>query len=251
MRLRLVWITTERQRLMTISCLGKTGVASPPISAHDRASRDIPFDEAGECVSAPIGHDAKPQPARIDASPALLAIILTRPNLYRSDHDGFVVSAAPFSSRLSANKTFIDLDRMLAPDSVSLGANHARAKLVQDLECCLIARERKLTLKLNGGLSGDLCGHEVCAPKPRRERRMARLHNSTRRQRRISFAATAAQHYRRASCKAIWRAANAALRTGKSVRPANGLKIASTCRVVRKNPLKLRKRSGEAANVHA
>jgi|ERR1700691_6230523 hypothetical protein len=250
-RLGLLRIAAERQCLMAIPSLSKSWVASPSIGAQDRAKRHVVFDKAGKRIGAAIRHYAKPQPSCIDAAPVLLAIVLARPNLYRSDHDGLVVSAAPFTARLAADHAFIDLDGMLAADGVSFGANHARAELVKYLESSLITRERKLALKLNGRLARDLRGHEVCAPEPRRERRVARLHNGSRRQRRISFAATAAQNYRRASCETIRLAANAAFRTGKSIRPANGLKIAGASRIVRKDPLKLRKRSGEAANVHA
>jgi hypothetical protein len=104
---------------------------------------------------------------------------------------------------------------------------------------------------LNGGLSGDLRGHEIRAPEPRRERRVARLHDSASRERRVGLTATASQHYRRAACEAVWLARSSTLRAYKSVRPTDGFKIASACRVVGKDPLKLRKRSGEAANVHA
>ena len=98
-RLGLVWIAAERQRLMAISCLGKSRIGHPSIGANDGASRDILFDEACERFRAPIRHNTKSQSACIDATSALLAIIQPRPNLYRSDHDRLVVSAAPFPSR--------------------------------------------------------------------------------------------------------------------------------------------------------
>jgi hypothetical protein len=121
---------------------------------------------------------------------------------------------------------------------------------VEDLKGRLITRECKLALELNGGLSGDLRGHEVRAPKPRRERSMARLHDRSGRQRCIGFASTTSQHDRRARSETVRLSYKPALRTRKSIRPTNGFKVASASRVVGKNPLKLRKRSGEAANVH-
>jgi hypothetical protein len=249
-RFGLVRVTAERQGLMMVSHLRKVRVASPAIGAQRGTKRNVVFDKAGKRVRTAVGHNAKPQSSCIDAASVLLAIVLTRPNLYRSDHNRLVVSAPTFASSLAADQAFVNFDRILATDSVALGTNHAGAKLVKYLESSLITRECKLPLELNSRLAGDLRGHKIRSPKPCRERRVAGLHDGSSRQRRISFATTAAQHYRRASCETIRIAANAAFRTCKSIRPANGLKVASAGRIVGEHPLKFRKGSGEAANVH-
>jgi hypothetical protein len=179
-----------------------------------------------------------------------LAVILTRPNLDRANDNGLMMRAATFAARLTANHAFVNFDRMLATDSVALWANHASAKFVENLKGRLVTRERKLALELDGGLAGDLRSHQVRAPKPRRKRRVARLHDGSRRQRRVGFASTAAQHDRRAGWEPVGLSDKSALRTRKSIRPTHGFEVASARRVVWENPLKLRKRSGEAANVH-
>jgi hypothetical protein len=79
---------------------------------------------------------------------------------------------------------------------------------------------------------------------------VARLHDGASRKRRIGFASTTSQHDRRASCETVGLSHKPALRARKSVRPTDGLKVASASRVVGEDPLKLGKRSGETANVH-
>jgi hypothetical protein len=250
MRLGFVGVAAERQRLMVVSHLGKAGVASRTIGAQDGAARNIVFDKAGKRIGAAVRYDTKPQSSRIDAASVLLAVILTRPNLDSANHDGLMMRAATFTARLAADHAFVDLDGILTANGVAFGANHTGAELMEYLKGSLITRERKLALELNGGLSGDLRGHQVRAPKPGRKRRMARLHYGACRKRRIGFAPTTSQHDRRASCEAVRLSYKPALRTRKSVRPTNGFKVASASRIIGEYPLKFRKRSGEAANVH-
>ena len=249
-RLSFVGITTERQSLMVVSKLGKAGIASPAICPQRGAKRNVVFDEASKRIGAAVGYDTKPQSSRIDAALVLLAIILSRPNLYSADNDRFVMRAASFAARLATYHTLVNLDWIFTTYGVALGADHASAELVEYLKGSFVAREPKLALKLNRGLSWCLRGHQVRAPKPSRERCMARLHDSASRQRRVGLASTTSQHDRRASCETVGLSDEPALRTRKSVRPTYGFKVASARCVVRENPLKLRKRSWEAANVH-
>jgi hypothetical protein len=249
-RLSFVGVAAERQRLMAVSNLGKAWVASPAIGAQDGAARNVVFDKAGKPIGAAVGHDTKPQSSRIDAALVLLAIVCARPNLYGTDHDGLMMRSATFTARLAADHAFVDLDGILTANGVAFGANHASSELVEYLKGRLVATESKLPLELDGGLSGDLRGHQVRAPKPCRERRMARLHYGACRKRRIGFAPTTSQHDRRASCEAVRLSYKPALRTRKSAWPTNGFKVACASRVVGKDPLKLRKRSWEATNVH-
>jgi hypothetical protein len=238
-RLSFVGVATERQRLVAVSNLGKARVASPAVGAQDRAACNVVFDKAGERIRAAVWYNAQPQPSRIDAALVLLAIVCTRSNLYGTDHDGLMMRATPFTARLAADHAFVDLDGILTANGVAFWANHASAKLVEYLKSRLITRERKLALELDGGLSWHLRGHQVRAPKPCRERRVARLHYGAGRKRRIGFAPTTSQHDRRASCEAVRLSYKPALRTRKSVRPANGFKVASASRVVGEYPLKL------------
>jgi hypothetical protein len=251
MCLRFVGIAAKRQHVMVISARSKPRIAGPPVSSHGSANRDILFDEAGERFRAPIGHDTKPQPSRIDAARVLLAVIRSRSNLHSADNDRFVMGSASLAARLAADHAFINFDQMLAPDGVTFRANHTGAKLVKYLKSRLITSESKLTLELDGRLSRHLRRHEVRAPKPRRERRMAGLHDGSGRKRRVGLATTAAEHDRRTRCEPIGLPCNAALWARKPVRPTDRFKIASASRIVGEYPLKLRKRSGKTANVHA
>ena len=246
----LVRIAAERQRVMVVSNLWQFRIPSPSVSAHHSAKRNIVSDKADKRFGASIRHNTKSQPSRINSTLVLLAIVLARPNLNGADNDRFVVGATTFAARLAADQAFIDFDRILVADGVALRTNHTSAKLVEYLESSLVASERELTLKLDGRLPWHLRGHEVCAPKPRREWRVARLHDGSCRQRRIGLATTTTQHDRRARCEPIRLANNAALWTRKPICPADGFEIASASRIVGEHPLKLRKRSGKAANVH-
>lgn len=203
MRLSFVRIAAERQRLMAVSHFGKAGVASPAIGTQGGAARNVVFDKAGKRIGATIRYDAKPQSSRIDAASVLLAIVRTRPNLYGADYDGLVMDSSTFTARLAADHAFVNLDWMLAANGIALWTNHTGTELVEYLKGRLVATESKLPLELNGGLAGYLRGHQIRAPKPCRERRVARLHDGSGRKRRIGFASTTSQHDRRTSCEAV------------------------------------------------
>src|SRR5437588_459851 len=139
-RLGLVWIATERQCLMAVSNLGKAGIAGPSICAQRGTERDVVLDKADKLRGTPVGHDTQPQSSRIDAASVLFAVIVTRSDLNSADHDRFVMGAAPLATRLAADHAFVDFDRMLATDCITLGANHAGAELVEYLKSCFITR---------------------------------------------------------------------------------------------------------------
>jgi hypothetical protein len=159
--------------------------------------------------------------------------------------------AAPFSARFTANVAFIYLYRVIASDGITLGANHACAEFVENLKGRLIAAKRELSLKLNGRLAGRLRGHKIRAPKPSRERRMARLHDSASHKRCVGLTSTAAQHDRRARLEPIGFSNKPAFRAHKSIWPTNRLKVVGASRIIGEYPLKFWKGSGEAAYVHA
>jgi len=180
--LSFVRITTKRQHVMTVSYLRKPRVTGPSIGAHDSAVDNVLFDKSGERFGAPIRNDAKAQPSRIDTASVFLAIFLTGPNLDRSDDKSLMVDAAPLAARLAPDKTFVDLDGMLAAYCVPFRADHASTQLVKNLKRRFITTKGELALELDGRLSGDLCSHQIRAPKPRRKGRVARLHDRSGRQ---------------------------------------------------------------------
>jgi hypothetical protein len=250
MRFRLVWIAAEHQRLMAVPHLGKSLVPDPSICANGGARRNIIFSEVRKRFGASIWHDAKPQASGIDTARARLGIILTRSNFDGADYGRFVMRAASLSARLTADVAFVYFYRMIASDGVTLGANHACAEFVENLKGRLIAAKRELALELKGRLAGCLRGHKICAPKPCRERRMARLHDSASRKRRVGLASATAQHYRRARLEPVGFCDEPAFRARKSTWPANGLKVVGASHIIGEYPLKFWKGSRKASNVH-
>jgi hypothetical protein len=251
MRFCLVWIATEHQCLMGVPHLGKSLVSDPSIGANGSARRNIISSEVRKHFGAPIWHDAKPQSSSIDTTPrARVTIILTRPNFDGTDYGSLVMRAASFSARLTTDVAFVYFYRMITSYGVTLGANHTCTEFVQNLKSRLIPAKRELALELNGRLAACLRGHKIRAPKPCRERHMARLHDSTSRKRCIGLASTAAQYHRRTRLEPIWFLDKPTFRAGKSIRPTNRFKIGGASRVVGEYPLKFWKRSGKSAYVH-
>jgi hypothetical protein len=249
-RLCLVGIAAKRQSDMAVSYLGQSWVAGPPIGADGSAKRDGLFDKAGKSFSAPVRDDAKPQASCINAALVRLTVILTRPNLNGTDYGRLVVRSTAFSARLATDIALINFDPMLTADEIAFGTNHTSTEFVEYLEGRLIAGERKLALELHGGLARYLCGHEVCTPKPCRERRMAGLHDRASRKRCVGLAAAAAQYHRRAGLKAIRLLYKSTFRACKPAWPTHGLKEAGTSVIIGKHPLKLWKGSRESSWVH-
>ena len=62
----------------------------------------------------------------------------------------------------------------LAADTILIGPHHASAELVENAEGRLIARQAKLSLKLNRRDAGRLAGDQISRPKPCAQRHMAR-----------------------------------------------------------------------------
>jgi hypothetical protein len=112
-----------------------------------------------------------------------------------------MMDASSLASRASANATFIDLNRMRRSDGIAVRAHHTGAKLMKHGECRLVCGDPKLTLELDGRLSGRLRRHEVSTPKPSRKGHAARLHDSARSKGRVFLASTATQYDRRAGRK--------------------------------------------------
>jgi hypothetical protein len=250
-RLGLVGIATKRQEVMVVSHFRESRITDPSIGAHGSASGHVVFDKAGKHFSAPVGDDAKSQPSRINAAPMLLAVVLARPDLNGADDKSLMMNAASFPARFTADKTFVNFNRMLAADSIPFRTNHTRTELVKYLKRRFVTTKSKLALELDGRLSWDLRGHQVRAPKPRRKWRMARLHDRSGRQRGVDLAAAATKHNRRARCEAVGLPDKSALWARKSARPTNGFEVVSARCIVGEYPLKLRERGGETANVHA
>ena len=243
---RLLWVAAERENIVLITYPAKVIISLPAISADDRAVRHIFRDESSKRLNVATGgrsnylfhagNDAEPKAPSISEFlgrnatvmsifPFHFAIIriLARPNFNSANYRCLMMNSSSFATRAPDNATFVYFDRVRRADSIAVWPNHTGAELVKHSECRLIRGNIKLALKLDGGLAGRLCCHEISAPKPRRERHMTRLHNRPGSEGRVLFASTAAQHNRRTGCETIRLTDVPALRASEAVRPAHRL----------------------------
>jgi hypothetical protein len=264
MLLCLIWVAPQRERIVPISHSSNVIISLPAISADNGATRYIFRDEGGKCFDIAArkrnislfdaGDDAEPEAACIseflDRNAAFVSIfpfraailsILARPNFNSAYYRRLMMNSPSFPPRAAANATFVYFDWMRFPNSVAVGPYHTGAKLVKHRERRFISSDVKLALKLEGGLTGRLCRHEVGAPKPSRERHMARLHNRPGSERRIFLTCSATQHNRRAGCEAVRLASEGAVWACEAVRPAHRFQIFGASAVIREDALKLRK----------
>jgi hypothetical protein len=264
MLLCLFWVTRERENIVLIAHSGKIIISLPAVSADDGTRRHIFRDESGKRLNVAAGErsnylfhagdDAEPKAPGVSAFldwgtpimtvPPLCAAdvgVLTRPHLYSANYRRLMMSAFSFAPCAAAYKAFVDLDGMRRADCISVWSNHPGAKLVKHRECRFIGSDVKLALKLESGLAGCLCCHEVGAPKPYRERHMARLHDRSGSKGRIFLTGPATQHNRRACCETVRLAGMPACLARKSVRPTHRLQVAGASGIVRKDALEFRK----------
>ena len=129
----------------------------------------------------------------------------------------------------------------LAADTILIGPHHASAELVENAEGRLIARQAKLSLKLNRRDAGRLAGDQISRPKPCAQRHMAAFHDGANRQARIVAALATAQDTG-TSGDAEGIACGMAMRTDEAVAPSSFFHVGSTLRFIGKNLLKLWKR---------
>src|ERR1700732_1077237 len=265
---RLLWVTPKRERIMPIAHSAKVVIPLPSVSADNGTCRYVVLDECCERFSVAARkrnislfnarYNAKPKTPGISEflgrNSAVVAIfpfrttilgILAGPNFNSADYRSLMMNSSPFASRASTNATFVYFDGMRRSDGIAIRPHHTGTKLVKHRECRLISRDVKLTRKLEGGLAGRLCSHEVSAPKPSRERHMARLHNRPGSERCILFAGSATQHNRRSGCEAVRLADVPTHRAREAVWPAHRLQISCASAVIREDALEFRKACGK------
>ncbi len=268
MLFRLFRVATEGELIVFITHSGKVVISLPAVSLDNGAWRHIVPDECGERFGVAtgkrnvrlfgIGNNSEPEAPRIGEFfyrnalfvgilpfRATIIGVLARPHFDSANYCCLMVDPPSFAPRATANTAFVYFDGMRRPDSIAVWSHHTSAEFVKHRECRLIRSNIKLALKLDGGLARRLCRHEISAPKPRRERHMARLHNRPGSERRILFASTAAQYNRRTRSEAVRLADVPALLASEAVRPANRLQITGASAVIREDALKFRKARGE------
>lgn len=251
-RLCLLRVAIERQRLMVVSKARQLPVTHPSVSADRGAGGDILRNKGGERVGVAAGErgwlsgdHAETETAGVDAALMALVVSLARADFHGANHGGLVMDAASLPFRLAAHVGLVNLDGVAAANHIPLGTHHARTELVEDLERGLVAGKAKLPLELDSTLSGGLGGHEVGAPKPRRKGCMARLDDGSGCQGRVDLAGSATEHRRGAGGESIGFTDDSALRASEAIRPAHSFQVAGACAVVRKDALKLWQRSRE------
>src|ERR1700719_1178119 len=126
----------------------------------------------------------------------------------------------------------------LAPGGVATGSDHAGAEFVEDLERGLVAAQAKLALELDGRDAWRMARNEVGGPEPDRQRRAGPLHDSAGRPALISLTFSAPQNLRPVG-EAVGFAGFAAPFADEPVAPADGFKVSSASRIVRKEALEL------------
>jgi hypothetical protein len=252
---RLIWIAAERQGAMPIADFIKGVITTPSVSANDGTGRYIVLHESGQSITiAPrnigVRDNTKPETASVISPTLSVVFIGSRPNLDGANYGRLMVNSLSLAARPAANAALIYLDGVWQADRVAIWPHHTGAELMKHGERSLIGGNTKLPLKLNGGLPRRLRSHEICAPKPSRERHMRGLHDRPGREGSVFLTGATTQHNRRARGKTVWLAGNSAFLAREAVRPADRLQIAGASVVIREDALKLWKARGEVC-VHA
>src|SRR6266851_2677792 len=126
----------------------------------------------------------------------------------------------------------------MATDPVAAGSDHAGAQFVEDLERRLVAVQAKLALELDRRYARRMARNEVCRPEPDRQRRAASLHDRASSQRVIPLTFAAPQNLQPVG-EAVGFAGFAAPSAHEPLAPADGFKVSSASRIVRKETLEL------------
>ena len=241
-------IAPFRDGHVVIAVLGEPGVAAPVIGNDSGARRHDAFHEAAERCGAPVRHQGKPDASGVAATPSRIELGagLSLPHLDRGSHEGLMVNASTLSARTAAHPGFIGLDvfSRFSADAVLVGAHHADAELMKDLEGGLVARQSELPLELDSRHAGRLTGDQVSRPEPYRERRVRALHDCAGGKTGVA-AARAASENAGTIGKAIRLIGHAAVTAHEPVAPAGVFKIGSASRLIWKKALEFRQRARE------
>src|ERR1700719_2438905 len=126
----------------------------------------------------------------------------------------------------------------LATDAVATGSDHAGAEFVEDLERGLVAVQAKLALELDGRDVWRMARNQVGGPEPDRQRRAGPLHDRAGLQHIIPLTFAAPQTLLPVG-EAVGFAGFATPFADEPVAPADGFKVSSASRIVRKEALAL------------
>lgn len=243
-----LWIAPFRDGYMDIAVLGEPGVAAPIICDDSGARCHDAFHEAAERIGAPVRHQGKPDPSGIAATASRIELGagLSLPYLDCGSDEGLMVNASTLSARTPAHPGFIGLNVFFrfSADTVLVGAHHADAELMKDLEGGLVARQSELPLELDGRHAGRLAGDEVSRPEPYRERRVRALHDCASGKAGVATARAASENAGSIG-KAIRLIGHAAVTAHEPLAPAGVFKIGSASGFIWKEALEFRQRARE------
>ena len=226
--------------------LAQLRVSAPVVSDNGCSRHHDVFDKAAQRLGASVGYNGKSDTTSVPPGSALIETTVTfaLADFDGASHKNHIMDATPLPARAPTHVGFIDLDVLteIAADPILVRSHHADAQLVKNLKGCLVARQPKLPLKLNGRYAGRLAGEQVCSPEPHRERRVSVFHDRACHKARIATTLPATEHAR-SSGDAIRFADCTATSAGKSVIPPGAFKIGRARRFVWKQALKLRQRT--------
>ena len=261
MLFRLLWVTPKDKRIVFIAHSGKVVISLPAIRANNGARCYVVLNECCKRFRvAPRQRNLCLFDARDNTEPEAPSVselfgrnaartppprILARPNFNGANDGRLMMNSPSFATRAPANAAFVYFDGVRLADGITVRTYHPGAEFMEHRKRRLIRGNIKLALELNGRLAGCLCRHEVSAPKPRRERHMARLHDRPCGKGRIFLTGAATQHDRRTRCETVRLASMPARWAREAVGPAHRLQIAGASAIVRENTLKLWKARGK------
>ena len=150
-------------RLMAVAQRGQRLITTPPVGSHQGPIGYAVGNERGAALRATPKDNPKSKAARMckllerHSTLVLLPVfsgsipgIFPLSNFERPNDRRLVMHATPFAACAPAHKAFVNFDRRLATDAITLWPYHARAEFVQDWEGCFIAGQPKLPLELKG-----------------------------------------------------------------------------------------------------
>src|SRR5271165_4101048 len=220
-------------------------VTAPVVRDDQRPRSERAIDKSAKRFGASVSGDRQPHAPRIAPIVSLVprGSRLAMAHLDGAGDQSFVVHASAFAACAAADPGFVHFDVFVraTPDAILVRADHSGAKLMEDLEGCLIARQPELPLKLDGRHALSLAGDQVGSPEPSGQWRVTALHDRADSQSCLTSTVAACQHTR-AGRDAKRLTSDATMRTDEAVPPAHLFEVFGAGGIAREEPLKLRQR---------
>ena len=146
-----LWVAALGNGKVFIPALAEAGISTPIVSDGQRPRSNGALHEPTKRVGAPnYGEPDTPGIASV-LSLVLRGSRFPMTNLDGTSDENLVVDTPAFAASPSTNPCLVYLNMFprLAADTILIGPHHASAELVENAEGRLIARQAKLSLKLN------------------------------------------------------------------------------------------------------